>query len=61
MNVVHMYTNVSLLIHTCTVYKVYECVQSRGVGNVGAVDKSVGMRTSVRCESVGMRGPIVWH
>ena len=28
------------------------------VGDGGAVDKSVGMRTSIRCESVGMRGSI---
>ena len=29
------------------------------VGDGGAVDKSVGMRTSVRCESMGMRGSML--
>ena len=65
MKIVHMYTNFSLLINTCTpnnnvrVYKVYECVQSTGSWDGGAVDKSVGMRTSVRCESMGMRGSML--
>ena len=30
-------------------------------GDSGAVDKSVGMRTSVRCESVGMRESMLQH
>ena len=37
------------------------CAKQRIVGDDGAVDKSVGMGTFVRCESVGMRGSILWH
>ena len=64
-----MYTNVSLLINTCTpknwityvLTKFMNVCKAAEVGDGGAVDKSVGMRTFVRCESVGMRGSMLWH
>ena len=68
---VYMYTNVSHLNNTCTPknWITYICMftkfmntcKAAEVGDGGAVDKSVGMRTSVCCESVGMWGSILWH